>query len=84
MGQSSGLVASPRDFTIYCLRMVVDNRQGKVVVLGFEEVGSPSQAGSIDSGSQSSPGYGILKCKNKRCLTCLKLNINTNFLSTVT
>ena len=79
MGQPSGLVASPRDFTIYCLRTVVDNRQVKVVVLGFEEVGSPSQASSIDSGSQSSPGYGILKC-----LTCLKLNINTNFLSTVT
>ena len=68
----------------YFPRSAVDSRQGKDVVYGSEEVGSTSQAGSIANGSQSTPGYGILKCKSKIYLTCPKLNVNPNFLSNVT
>ena len=74
LGQPPGLVASPRDDATYCPRRVVDSRQGKAVVFGSEVVGSLSQAGSIANRSQSTTGYGILKCQNKRCLTCPKLN----------
>ena len=61
-----GLVASPRDGATYCHTKGVESRQGKAVALGSEKVGSSSQAGSITSGGQSTPGSYILKCKNKR------------------
>ena len=76
-------MALPRDGATYCPRRVVESRQGKAVVLGSKEVSSPSQASSVANISQSTPGYGILKCKNKRCLICPKPNTKTNFLSNV-
>ena len=53
-----------RDVAIDCPRKVVDSRQGKAVVFGSQEVGSPSQAGSITNGSLSTPCYDKLKYKN--------------------
>lgn len=83
LGLLAVLVAYPRDGATYCHKKVVEPQQGKALVLGSEEVGSPSQEGSINSESQSTVGYHILKCKNKRLLTCPKLGINTNSLSNV-
>ena len=33
---------------------------------------SPSLTCATANGSQSAPGFGIFKCKDKRCLTCPK------------
>lgn len=83
-GQSPGLVASSRDDATYRPSRVVESQQFKAMVFGSEQDGNPSQAGSIAKGSQSTLGYGVLKCKNKRCITCTKLNVNKNFLPNVT
>lgn len=78
--QLPDLVAFPRDVVRYHPRRVGDYRHDKPVVLGSEEVRSSSQPGLIENGRQFTVGYGILKCKNKRFLTCPKVSINANFL----
>lgn len=83
LGQSSGLVAYPRDGAVNYLRTVADSRQSKVVGFRYEEVGL-FQVSSIANGVQSTPGFGILNCEINRSLTCPKLNVNTHFFSNVT
>ena len=84
LGQLPDLMASSRDGATYRPWRVVEYRQGKPVLFRSEEVGSPSQAGSFVNGTQSTPVYGIWKCKNKRCLTYRKLSVTTNFLPSLT
>ena len=69
------------DCAAYYPRRLVESRQGKAMVRGFEDLGSPSQAGSIVNRIQSTPCYDILNCN---CFSCLKLSININLLSSVT
>ena len=80
LGQPLDLVAFPNNGPTYHPRSIVE----LAVVFGSQEVGCPSQADSVANGSQSSPGNGISRYKNKRSFTCPKLNTNTSFLSNIT
>ena len=65
-------MASPRDGERNRSRRAVEFRQDNAVVARHEEVGRPSPTCGAANGSQSTPGFGNFKCKDKRCLTCLK------------
>ena len=84
LGQPPGLVASPRDDEGNRPRRVTEYRQGNAVVAGHEGVGSPSPTCAVAIGSQSTPGFGIFKCKDKRCFTSPKYITEHNFKSNIT
>lgn len=63
LGQLPDLMASSRDGATYRPWRVVEYRQGKPVLFRSEEVGSPSQAGSVSNESQSI--HDIKICENK-------------------
>ena len=71
-GQPHGIVASPRDREESHTCKISESRQGKAVVARHEEVGSSPSTFATAKEIQPSPGFGIFKCKDKRCLTCAK------------
>ena len=79
--QSPVLKASLRNGEDYCPGKVVKFREDNAVVEGHSQEGSPSP---IFTWSQSTAGFGIFKCKDKRCLTCPKYNTEHKFKSNIT
>ena len=84
LGQPPGLVASARDSEGNRPMRVVESGQSNAVVAGYEEVGRPSPTCAAASGSQSTPGFSISKCKDKICLTCPKYITERKFKSSIT
>ena len=76
-------MGSPRDGEVNCSRKVVESQQGNAIVLEHEEVGSPSPIYVSANGRQSLPGFGIFKCKDKRCVTCFKYITEHSFQSSI-
>ena len=70
--QPSGLLASSGNGEGNHPRRIVESRQGNGVVIGRKQLGSPTPKYAAANGSQSSQGFGLFKCKDKRCLTCPK------------
>lgn len=64
LGQSPDILAFLTNGATYHSKWI--SRQGKAMVLGSKEVGSSCKEGSIANRRQSTPGYVVLKCKNKR------------------
>jgi len=63
-------------------RRLVHSRQGNAVVEVSEEVGSPSAPVASANGNQ--PTAGNFKCSRRRCMTCPKLSMSSQFTSNVT
>ena len=84
LGHLSDLIPIFRNGKGHFPRKVAVSPQGIAVVVGHEEVGSLSARCTATKGSQSFPGFGIFKCKDKRCITCPKYITEHKFKSNIT